>query len=157
LRRTDEEIRDRSLIDEVLGKGLVCRLGLCRDNIPYVVPVSYGYDGAALYFHTAPVGLKIEFLEANPTACFEVEHEVRVVADPDRACRWSMSYYSVIGRGTVREVVDRAGKARGLNCVMRHYSGREWPFEEPELDGTRVWQLAVEEIRGKRSRDKAPG
>jgi nitroimidazol reductase NimA-like FMN-containing flavoprotein (pyridoxamine 5'-phosphate oxidase superfamily) len=27
-------------------------LGLAKDNSPYIVPVSFGYDGDAIYFHT---------------------------------------------------------------------------------------------------------
>ena len=32
----------------------VCRLGLCDGGEPYVVPLCFGYDGEALYFHAAP-------------------------------------------------------------------------------------------------------
>ena len=40
------------------------------------MPVSFGYDGAALYFHTAPKGRKIDFIEANNRVCFEFEANV---------------------------------------------------------------------------------
>ena len=32
----------------------ICRLGLCKDNRPYIVPVNFGYDGEHIYFHTGP-------------------------------------------------------------------------------------------------------
>lgn len=154
MRRKEEEIRDRGAIDRIVAKALVCRLGLCRDNTPYVVPVSFGYDGVAIYFHTAVEGRKIEYLTANPRVCFEVEHEVEVMPSADKACHWSMSYYSVIGLGTVSEVADRQGKTRALDQIMKHYSGREWEFDGQTLDRTRVWRLEIDQISGKCSRDK---
>ena len=154
MRRSDEEIQDRNLIDRILAQALVCRLGLCRDNTPYVVPVSYGYDGTAVYFHTAREGTKIGFLNANPRACFEVENEVRVVPHADQACHWSMSYYSVIGYGTVSEIVDREEKTRALNHIMRHYSGQDWEFGDEALARTRAWRLAIEQVTGKCSKDR---
>ena len=59
MRRTDKEIRDQELIARVIQNAQVCQLGLARDNIPYIRPVSFGYDGKAIYFHTAKEGRKI--------------------------------------------------------------------------------------------------
>ena len=58
MRRTDKEITDQDLISRVIQNAQVCRLGLARDNIPYILPVSFGYDGKAIYFHTAKEGRK---------------------------------------------------------------------------------------------------
>ena len=60
MKRQDKEIQNRQLIDEIISQALVCRLGLCRDNQPYVVPLNFGYDGQRLYFHSAQKGMKIE-------------------------------------------------------------------------------------------------
>jgi len=79
MRRTDKEITERVLMSEIINKAQVCRLGLAMGNTPYVLPVSFGYDGQAIYFHTAPEGRKITFLAANPQVCVEFEHGVEVV------------------------------------------------------------------------------
>jgi len=50
--RNDKEIMDRKFISQIIKNCQVCRLGLAKDNSPYIVPVSFGYDGDALYFHT---------------------------------------------------------------------------------------------------------
>jgi nitroimidazol reductase NimA-like FMN-containing flavoprotein (pyridoxamine 5'-phosphate oxidase superfamily) len=152
MRRHDKEIQDRTLINHILQQAQVCRLGLCRDNIPYVVPISFGYDGSSIYFHSAASGRKIDFFTANPQVCFEVEHDVKTIPNEDKACNWSVAFYSVIGWGTISELIETADKIQGLNQVMRHYSGREWEFESPMLTNTRVWRITVEEITGKQSR-----
>jgi uncharacterized protein len=47
-------------------------LGCARDGRPYVVPMSYAYDGKELYFFTTE-GMKTQFIEANPQVCLQVE------------------------------------------------------------------------------------
>lgn len=151
MRRKEKEIQDPGLIDKIMARAQVCRLGLCKDNAPYVVPVSFGYDGACIYFHTAREGMKLDYLAANNRVCFELEHDVRIIPSPTRACEWSVSFYSVIGFGTVDEIVDPAGKARAVNQIMKHYSGREWEIDERSLEKTRLWRISIERITGKRS------
>lgn len=148
------EFQDRDLIDQVMAQAQVCRLGLCRDNMPYIVPVSFGYDGAFIYFHTAREGMKLDYLASNNRVCFELEHDVGVIPISNEACEWSFSFYSVIGFGTVEEIVDSQGKAHALNHIMRHYSGKEWGFGERSLEKTRVWRVSIEQITGRRSKDK---
>jgi hypothetical protein len=158
MRRHDKEIRDRELIDSILAKARVLRLGLCKDNRAYIVPVSFGYDGAFLYFHTAREGLKIDYIRSNPHVCFEAEHDVRVVENKGDACLWTQSFYSVIGYGTIEEITDAAGRVDALNRIMNHYSGRKWVFDERRLEMTRLWRVSVDRVTGKRSGDEtAPG
>ncbi|MCX7825080.1 MAG: pyridoxamine 5'-phosphate oxidase family protein [Verrucomicrobiae bacterium] len=54
MRRTDKEISDRRQKDEIIRGSLVCRVAMAKDNAPYVVSMSFGYDGAAIYLHAAP-------------------------------------------------------------------------------------------------------
>ena len=56
MRRTDKEIPSRGEIDAVIRGCQVCRIALALENEPYIVPVSFGYDGASLFFHTAGSG-----------------------------------------------------------------------------------------------------
>jgi nitroimidazol reductase NimA-like FMN-containing flavoprotein (pyridoxamine 5'-phosphate oxidase superfamily) len=112
--------------------------------------------GKYVYFHTAAEGMKLEYIAANRQVCFEVEDAARVVPIAEQACKWSASYYSVIGFGTVEEILDPERKSYSLNCIMRHYSGREWKLDEEQLQKARVWRIAIERITGKQSKDKIP-
>ncbi|MFA7384203.1 MAG: pyridoxamine 5'-phosphate oxidase family protein [Desulfurivibrionaceae bacterium] len=155
MRRKDKEILQPDLIKRIIREAQVCRLGLCKDNVPYIVPVSFGYDGTALYFHTAVDGRKIEFFTANNQVCFEIEHEVAVIPNEERACGWSFSYYSIIGYGAVEELVEDVDRAWGLQLVMEHYSERgNWEFQEQHLRHVRVWRIRIKEVSGKQSKDK---
>ena len=73
MRKKNREITNRKEIDEIIRDSQVCRLALSVDDIPYLVPLSFGYDGAAIYIHTALEGKKIDYFELNPRVCFEFE------------------------------------------------------------------------------------
>jgi uncharacterized protein len=151
MRRHDKQIIDPTEIDSIIRRSEVCRLALALDNEPYLVPVNFGYDRAAIYLHTATSGRKITFFETNPRVCFEFEGECQLVSDAKKACRWTMNYSSVIGYGTIRELVSEEEKRFGLNQIMRHYSGRDWPISASELPPTRLWRIEIESLSGKRS------
>ncbi len=64
--------------------------------------------------------------------------------NPDDACAWTFSFESVIGYGTVTELVAPEDKNHGLNQIMLHYSGREWDIPEHRTATTRVWRIDIE-------------
>lgn len=154
MRRKDKEIQDRELISQIIRNCQVCRLGLAKDDAPYIVPVSFGYDGNAIYFHTAREGKKIDHIIANNAVCFEFEHGVRLVPDESNPCKWTFSFQSVIGNGKVHELVAIREKIEGLNQIMEQYSGKEWELGEKQLDNIRVWKITIVTIAGKQSKDK---
>jgi nitroimidazol reductase NimA-like FMN-containing flavoprotein (pyridoxamine 5'-phosphate oxidase superfamily) len=59
----------RLLRTEVVG-----RIGCSAEGRVYVVPVTYVYDGTAIYSHTSE-GTKIRMMRQNPEVCFEVDHQ----------------------------------------------------------------------------------
>jgi uncharacterized protein len=150
MRRTDREITSRETIDQIIAAAGVCRLGLSNLDQPYIVPVSFGYDGKAIYFHTATEGRKIDYITANPRVCFEMEQDVRVIRDEQLACKWGQSFSSVIGFGTIHEITDQPGRMAAMNQVMQHYSGKEWEFDPETFAKVRLWRIFIEELTGKR-------
>ncbi len=157
MRRKDKEIEDKDLIDRVISKAQVCRLGLCKDKMPYIVPVSFGYDGRFIYFHTAGEGMKLEYIASNNQVCFELEHDVKVAPNDNSACGWSFSYYCVIGFGIIEEITDLQPKVQALGHIVKHYSDREWDFNRQSLGKTRLWRISIEQMSGKQSGDKITG
>ncbi len=149
MRKSNLEIRDKGLIAQIMEKAQVCRLGLCKDNKPYIVPVNFAYDGTRIYFHTALEGMKIDYFMANKQVCFEVEQDVKIIPNADEACKWETHYKSVIGFGAVEEILDPTLKIEALNKIMEHYSGRQWDFNPQTTAKTRLWAITIEEITGK--------
>jgi uncharacterized protein len=44
-----------------------------EDILTYVVPITYVYDGANIYGHSAAGGMKMQLMRKNPNVCFEVD------------------------------------------------------------------------------------
>ena len=155
MRNREREITDRTEIDAILAGTKVVRVAFAVGNDPYVVPLSHGYDpdAGALYVHTAVEGRKIDCIAANPRVCFEVEGDARVKEGDERACSWGVRFESVIGHGTIREIVDAPERERALLRIMRQQSGREanWTFADKVLRRTRLWAIEIESVTGKRS------
>ena len=151
MRKKDKEITDPTVISEIIKKCMVCRLGLSKDNLPYIVPVSFGYDGGAIYIHTAAAGKKIDYIQANNRVCVEFENDLRIVPHDDLACKWTVSFQSVIGYGQIDELTELNEKTKGLEYIMAHYSDKKWEFNEKALDMTRIWKITIERVTGKQS------
>jgi nitroimidazol reductase NimA-like FMN-containing flavoprotein (pyridoxamine 5'-phosphate oxidase superfamily) len=154
MRRKDREIVDPAQVWRIIQGSDVCRLGMAREDIPYIVPVSFGYDDEALYFHTAREGEKIAYFEANPFVCFEMDRQVQLLPSASDPCNWSFSYQSVIGYGTVQELVGHADKLYGLRRIVDHYADRPWEPGPIQLDKVRVWKIAIQRLTGKQSQDQ---
>jgi hypothetical protein len=154
MRRSDREIHDRAEIDAIIRDSMVCRLGLADAGGPYIVPVAFGYDGNALYFHTAPKGRKVACFLATPRVCFEIERNVRLLPVDDEPCGWTFFYECVIGYGAIAEIKGGRAKTEGLNRLMEHYSGRKWSFPKKALQATAVWRLDIETLTAKRAEEK---
>lgn len=153
MRRKDKEILDGQKLTRIIKECQVCRLGLAHENMPYIVPVCFGYDGTTLYFHTALEGRKIDILAVNKNVCFEFELGVQVLAHPTTACSWSFSFQSVIGSGRVEECLSSADKIAGLSHIMAQYSDKDWGLDKLPLTSLRVFAIHIDTMTGKQSSD----
>jgi nitroimidazol reductase NimA-like FMN-containing flavoprotein (pyridoxamine 5'-phosphate oxidase superfamily) len=150
MRRGDREIKDRKVIEEILARATVCRLGLCTGGMPYVVPLSFGYQNDRLYFHSAREGRKIDAIRENPSVCFEVDIDQEVVTG-DTPCQWSVRYRSVIGFGRARLLEGIEEKTRALDVILAHYGGVSDDYGEGAVDKVAVIEVRIESLTGKQS------
>jgi uncharacterized protein len=153
MRNTNRKITDRELIAAVIRSSPVMRLAMSLEDQPYLVPLCFGYDGEALFFHTGIKGQKIEYLQANPRVCFEFEGTVRPLPHERLGCKWSFAYRTVIGTGRVGELLAPEERLHGLELVMRQYSGTGgWEFDRDAMALTRVWRIEIESLAGRQSK-----
>ena len=143
-------ITDTATIESIIRSASVCRVGLCDEGQPYVVPVCFGYRDGALYFHSAPRGRKLDILRKNNAVCceFDVDREIVPAADP---CAWSVRYRSVVALGRASIVEDPEEKARALDAIVTHYGGEPCPYAEATLERTAVVEVSIESVTGKMS------
>ncbi|MDH5019777.1 pyridoxamine 5'-phosphate oxidase family protein [Halobacterium rubrum] len=86
----------RAETDSVLARNETGVLSLARDDEPYAIPISYGYDAETRTFFlrlvSTPESEKREFLSSSPAVRLVVSEE----SEPE--------YRSVVAQGTLREV-----------------------------------------------------
>lgn len=150
MRKADREIEDREAIEAILERATVCRLGLCRDGVPYVVPLSFGYEDNVLYFHSAPEGRKIDTIRENPHVCFEVDIDQELVPG-DVPCAWTVRYRSVIGWGKARLVESAEEKRAALDVILDHYAQGPREYGEEAVEKVAVLEVEIESMTGKQS------
>ena len=151
MRRKDKEIKDIEEIKSIIKEATVCRIGLSNNNIPYVVPVNFGYKNNCLYIHSALEGRKIETIKKNNNVCFEIDidHELLISEIP---CKSSMKYRSVIGFGKAFLIDDLKEKREALNIIMEHYSiGDSHEYIEKLTNKVSIIKVEIESMTGKKS------
>ncbi len=150
MRRKEKETTEASAIEAIITKSLVCRLALSDDNVPYMVPLSFGYKDKVLYFHGPQTGKKIDIIKKNPKVCFEFDADTEIVKAND-ACRWTMKYRSVIGFGSAVLLEDIEEKRKGLAVIMNQYSDGAFRFDDAALEKATVIKVKIESMTGKQS------
>lgn len=155
MRRKDKEIIDREEIDAIINEAKVCRIALSLNNVPYVVPVNFGYKDNCIYFHSALEGKKIDWLKENNNVCFEMDIG-RENIQGNIPCSWGTNYKSVIGMGKATFVNEFEEKKSAMNIIFRHYSdGSDYEFREKQLNRIALIKIEIEEITGKKSENKS--
>ena len=153
MRRKDREITDINEIEEIIKKAMVCRIGLVDGDEPYIVPVNFGYERNAIYFHSALEGRKIEIIKKNNKVCFEMDIDVKL-AKAETSCdnvKVGTNYGSVIGVGKAHILKNDEEKVHGLQVLTNHYLKGEFSFSKSSLDSVLVVKIDIQSITGKKA------
>jgi len=150
MRRSEKEIKSKAEIEAIMLKADICHLGLADGNMPYVIPVNFGFKDNKLYFHSAKDGRKLDIIRRNNSVCFEmdVDHEF---VKAEKGCNWAMKYRSVIGTGKAAFVDSMTEKITALKLIMAHYSNEKYEFSESDAERVTIIRVDIENLSGKKS------
>ena len=143
------KITDIDEIEGIIKKALICRLGLVDNDEPYVIPVCFGYERGALYFHGSLKGRKVELIKKNNKICFEMDIDAELEKSED-PCKWAIKGKSVVGVGRASILEDDGEKSHALRLIMEHYSEGDFSFPKPALDSVSVVRVDISSITGKK-------
>lgn len=132
-------------IERVLRSQHLGRLGIYGDGRVYVVPISYGYDGACVYAHSHE-GLKLQLMRAHPEVCFEVE-------EVESPARWR----TVISHGAFEELTDPVERDTALATIVAQGGKAYPPSMAPYVNGPdriAVYRIRLTEKTGRYERDE---
>lgn len=145
--RRFKQLLDREYTDTILYKitnGVLAVNG--DEGYPYAVPVSYAYDGKAIYFHSAKTGHKIEAIMRNPKVSFCVVGEDNIIPE-----KFTTYFRSVIAFGQAEILSDEAEIMYGLKLLSEKYSPGIDPTQEITggINRLNVIRINIESITGK--------
>lgn len=136
-------------LEEVLRTQFVGRIACQADGEPYIVPISYAYDGSYIYCHTYE-GKKLRLMRTNPRVCFEV-------GDLKDMANWR----SVVIQGIYQELNEKDERARAMEILLSRYLpvissvtthlGEHWPFHPADTEQIKgvVFRIAIKEKTGR--------
>ena len=157
MRRQDREIKDPSVILDIINSLPIGHLAMIDAGKPYGVTMNYLSEldadrNAVLYFHGAKEGRKAEILARDPHVYFFAERDdgPKVIVRPNGTKSVTNLYVSVAGEGVMELMEDAAEKRRVLLTMANAFSDE--PIEsipDAVVERTAVWKLVLNGVTGK--------
>lgn len=150
--RREREVTDIREIIKILDKSKVLHLGLVDGDEPYVVPMNYGYefigDKLVFYLHGARQGRKLDVIKANPKVFAELECDI-VPFEGEVACKYGITYASVMAKGKAIIVDDTQEKMHALSVLMKTQTGKDFVFNEKLVSVVSVIRVDADQYTAK--------
>jgi len=150
VRRKEREITDPTEMRQVLKDTKYVTLALCRDNEPYLVALSHGYDPEhnCLYFHCATEGKKLVYAKVNPKVWGQAVLDFGVTDECD------YTYTCVHFSGTISLVSSLEEKWRGLQTLIRQVAvnpeSKLAKIKPEKLEKTTIGKIEITYMSGKK-------
>lgn len=149
--RRQDRLLDESGAYEILKEGEYGILSMITEdgNGAYGIPLSYVWDrGNSIYIHCAPVGRKLDCIDAHSGVSFCVVGKTKVRPD-----KFTTAYESVVMKCTAHHSLHDAERMSALSLLVSKYcpdykmKGIE--YAEKSFHRTEIIRLDIEEISGK--------
>ncbi|MCL2327886.1 MAG: pyridoxamine 5'-phosphate oxidase family protein [Bacteroidetes bacterium] len=153
--RPNREITNQEEILRLLKNGKYATLSLCKNNEPYIVTLSYGYDEQtnSLYFHCAKEGLKLDFIEVNPRVCATIIEDGGYIAN-----ECGHLYKTLVFWGSIEILSDFDKKKEAIKILLNHLE-TDTEIKSEKLkssfslyENMVVLKLTITELHGKAGR-----
>lgn len=151
MRRKNLEEKDINVIADILKECKVCRISVCSEGVPYIIPMNFGYDLCenylTLYFHSAYEGRKTTAILNGETVCFEMDCGHRLIS-AEKASGYTYAYKSIIGWGNPQVISDTDEKIDALNKLMYAQTGKLFDMsgEKGIVEKTLVFKIQTSDF-----------
>jgi nitroimidazol reductase NimA-like FMN-containing flavoprotein (pyridoxamine 5'-phosphate oxidase superfamily) len=156
MRRSDKEVKDQSVLYDLLDEVLVGYLAIIQsDGTPRAIPLNFVHIDGNLYFHGARGGEKYEVLRNNPKISFCVVQELSYIPSHfigQGPCEASHFYRSAMIYGSGVIIDDSETERDVLTALLEKYQpGRvenkfdfSVPTHEIGVKTTAVFRLTMD-------------
>jgi uncharacterized protein len=153
--RVEKEITDKNIMESILAEADHCILSLSDGEMPYTVPMNFGFKNNNLYLHSALEGKKIEILRINKRVSFGVVIGADIVKS-ESPCNWGMKYKSVVGTGNAYFINDPLDKREALDIIMDKYQNEDnesckkpFKYSESSINSVLLIRVELTDLTGK--------
>lgn len=154
MRRKDKEITEIEVLKKILKSAKYMTVAMSKENQPYLVSLSYGYDEAhnCLYFHCATEGKKLDYLKANDTIWGQALLDYGYMQG-----ECDHRYASVHFKGKVVFLTEPNEKIHAVQIMMRHLDKNPEQLiaklNVEKLKNTLIGRIYIEIMTGKKSKE----
>lgn len=150
--RREKEITEEEKITHILKNSKVLHLGLSDGELPYVVPMNYGYvyenGKLTLYLHGGLRGYKYDLIEKNPNCSFSMECDL-IPFLGKVPCQSGIGYMTIGGRGKALMVDSKDEKDKALSLIMELNGWENCSFNEKLTSVVNIFKIEVSEFIAK--------
>lgn len=152
LQKKEREIKEPKELLAIIKRGKYTTIAMCKNNEPYIVTLSYGYDEIknALYFHSRQTGLKCEFIKNNPHVCATIIEDRGYIMND---C--AHEFRSVIIWGNMYLVETLEEKKHAMDILLYHLEDNPDKIKQESLSNDKIYRnlgmlrLDIMKINGK--------
>jgi nitroimidazol reductase NimA-like FMN-containing flavoprotein (pyridoxamine 5'-phosphate oxidase superfamily) len=155
LRRKEKEIKSEQELEEILFKAKTITIAMCRDNQPYLVTLSHGYDHAnkCIYFHCAQEGKKIDILTTNNQVWGQAFLDLGYVQG-----KCDHLFASVHFKGSVEFLEGEEQKRHALKVMIHQLESDSRPvisaqINDKSVERVKIGKIEIEYMSGKASKE----
>ena len=149
--RRQDRLLDESRALEILKEGEYGILSMRTEdgNGAYGIPINYVWDRAnSIYIHCAPVGRKLQCIDACRQVSFCVIGRTKVIPS-----QFTTAYESIILKCTAHHDLPEAERMSALSWLLSKYCPKDKvlgiSYAEKSFSRTEIIRLDIEEISGK--------
>lgn len=153
IRRKEKEITDRNEMSAILQKAEYITVAMCKDNEPYLVTLSHGYDRErnCIYFHCAKEGKKVDILMEHNIVWGQALLDKGYVQE---ACDHLYATTQFMGRVTFVEKYEE--KRHALEVMIKELESdprkvMNEQLTEKSIKGVQIGRIDIEYMSGKKS------
>lgn len=149
--RRQDRLLDESRAYEIMKNGEYGILSMITEdgNGAYGIPLSYVWDrGNSIYIHCAPVGRKLQCIDANHNVSFCIVGRTQVHPE-----KFTTAYESVVLKCTAHHSLHEAERMSALSLFVSKYCPNHkimgMNYAEKSFHRTEIIRLDIEQISGK--------
>jgi len=154
------EIKDKNIIQDIINNCEYGTLALCKDNIPYSVPMNFTYHNNNFYFHGSKKGKKMDLIKNNQNASFSLVENISFIpsyfsSNEGLSCPATHFFKSLSISGSIELVEDYKEKVDALESLMHKlqpegkYKNMNEDIYQKMINATCIFKLTPNNIRGK--------